>query len=252
MSGVELLFVDGGATVTGLVSAGAAALGYGQRNRDAKELACEDELPNLRRCLLEAHASTEAGHRALTASWRDPLSLCGAQQETSARDRGVPDWAIEAVTFARRLVDDAAELVDLADVYNAQILFAEKEGAKGKGLMREPVLELICRLENLECQLTAHVSRIIQAREAFDSETPSRVEEPLAQSLKESLHPVVQGPAREMPIGILRDRGRLGEVYGSIVSVGQAFGDPLKRALARRGETYEEPAELSSYCEAYT
>ncbi|CAE8731429.1 unnamed protein product, partial [Polarella glacialis] len=238
-SGLELLFLDGGATVAGLVGAGAAALGYEQRRRDDEELAESlEEFQYLRVVLVEAKVCAHAGHRAVTAAWRGPLSLFGQREEAAAAERGVPAWAAAAACAARGLADEAAELQDLADVYEAQ-------------------------LERLSLDLTTQalgVPSVILAREAFDtldavqsqSEPPRHVSRALevasaAAAVRELRHMKERARKQqldqvgdtdsedrgevdddeELPIAILRDRKLLGELW-------RRPSEALARAVARR------------------
>jgi len=264
MSGLELLFLDGGTTVAGIVGAGATALGFRQHRRDADELALPEELPALRQMLRQAHASVEAGHLAFTAVWQSPLSLFGPKAEKAAEDRGVPTWAIAAVCKARRLVEKAAELGDLTDVYEAQLMVAEREC---KGVQWVPVRALEARLDHHGLQLTTHVPVLIIARDAFDATSgdstaassigtgglPAR--QTTAQAAAGLAGNMEDNKLEELPIAILRDRGALGELWGSVNSVGKAYGEALQRAVARRTgdaeEVPEEPPELSPWVQAY-
>eukprot|EP00928_Gymnodinium_smaydae_P058123 TRINITY_DN41342_c0_g1_i1.p1 TRINITY_DN41342_c0_g1~~TRINITY_DN41342_c0_g1_i1.p1 ORF type:complete len:266 (+),score=37.55 TRINITY_DN41342_c0_g1_i1:75-872(+) len=264
MAGVQLLFLDGGATVAGSAIAGAAALGYKRHQRDDRELANEDELHQLRQALEGAHASVSAGHTALTAAWRSPLSLFREQDETNAVRVGVPLAAIAAVRKAQRLVDKASEFEDLAEVYDMQLKIAEDDW---RCVVRAPVLALICYLESLSVDITRHVQAVILARDAFDapgaegacSELPPT--ECADQVVDSSAHLAssqdyddagLKSESDELPISILRGRSRLGELWGAASAAGISYGEALGRALARRGEPSEPPpAELSSYALAY-
>ena len=156
MSGLEL-FMDGGATLAGAVSAGAALLGYKQQKEDDSELVeDEEELERLRQNLGEAITSTCAAHAAITAAWGESLSLFVA--------RGAQSLAVEALEAAKRLVEEAAELEDLADVYDAQLQLAI---TKRRGLRRTPLRHLETRLDGLSLALTAHVPAVVLAKEAF-------------------------------------------------------------------------------------
>lgn len=171
MSGLELLFFDGGATVAGLLSAGAAALGYQQHRRDGEELVtAPEEICHFRQALVGSHGSVERSHSALTAAWGRPLSLFGQREEEEALARGVCPRAVAAVRQAQALVEEAAELGDYADVYESQLELAASGRAPGQccSLLRAPPYELVARLRDLERRLTAHVPRLALARMAFD------------------------------------------------------------------------------------
>lgn len=210
--------------------------------------------------LRQAHSPVEDGHKALTAVWHAPLSLFGACDATAAAARGVPFWAVASVLKAQRLVDGAAELGDLTDVYEAQFLVAMKEE---KGLLRAPVQLLIEKLGDLGLQLSAHVAVLAIAREAFDAVAEGRGcavaadFAPLSgegDSAGASLMDPQTGASSEeqreqLPIAILRYRGRLGKIWGqsfsatqqygeaflgSVNSTGQHSADALRRTLKRR------------------
>eukprot|EP00439_Symbiodinium_sp_Y106_P020498 s1083_g2.t1 len=87
----------------------------------------------LRGVLLRAQQRMDAEHRVATSTWRAPLSLFDERQASSG---GIPDWAIRTVLKARRLVEQAAGLGDLTDVYEAQILTAQREK---RGIARAPL-----------------------------------------------------------------------------------------------------------------
>ncbi|CAJ1419169.1 unnamed protein product [Effrenium voratum] len=168
MSGLEL-FMDGGATVAGLLSAGAAMLGYQQQKEDDSELACsEEEFSLLRKNLAEAYTSLCAAHSAITSAWGQPLSLF----KRAARDAEV---ALEVVEGAKRLVERAAALEDLADVYDAQLQLATGAGA-GAGatrcVRRGPVQALEAELEELSLKLSGRIAALVRAKEALETNQP--------------------------------------------------------------------------------
>ncbi|CAE8618475.1 unnamed protein product, partial [Polarella glacialis] len=105
----------------------------------------------LRRVLRRAHGAVDDEHRVATATWRSPLSLFSAPP--SAASSSVPGWAVATVVKAQRLVDRAAGLGDLTDVYEAQILTAKREG---RGLARSAMISLLERLDELADELRAH------------------------------------------------------------------------------------------------
>jgi len=139
MTGVEILFTpffDGGATVTALIGAGATALGYRQYHRDEEELFSAAELAHWRSALHDVRLSVDASHQAITAAWGSPLSLFREDDEALA---ALPQGAsiLASVKMAKTLVEEASQLDDFEDVYEAQFFVAEREG---KGVLREPVL----------------------------------------------------------------------------------------------------------------
>ena len=158
MSGLEL-FLDGGATFAGLLSAGAAVVGYKQQKEDDSELVeDEEELEILRKNLNEATTSACAAHTALTVAWGQPLSLFKGDMSINC------NWAIEAVDMAKGLVELAAELEDLADVYDAQLHLAI---SKHRSLLRWPLRSLEAKLEEMQLVLTAQIPAVVLAKEAM-------------------------------------------------------------------------------------
>ena len=157
MSGLEL-FLDGGATFAGLLSAGAVVVGYKQQKEDDSELVeDEEELEILRKNLSEATTSACAAHTALTVAWGQPLSLFKG-------DMSQISWATEAVDMAKGLVELAAELEDLADVYDAQLHLAI---SKRRSLLRWPLGRLEAKLEEMQLVLTAQIPAVVLAKEAM-------------------------------------------------------------------------------------
>eukprot|EP00933_Yihiella_yeosuensis_P083560 TRINITY_DN97803_c0_g1_i2.p1 TRINITY_DN97803_c0_g1~~TRINITY_DN97803_c0_g1_i2.p1 ORF type:complete len:287 (+),score=75.81 TRINITY_DN97803_c0_g1_i2:72-932(+) len=286
MSGLEVLVLDGGATVAGIVGAGAAALGYKQCKEDETELTdSEEELRLLLSRLCEAKTSAEAGHHAVTAAWRGPLSLFGKAAEAAANAGGVPKWACSVARSSRELVDEAAELEDLADVYKAQLELAIREK---KSLRHSPICRLESLLDSLSNQLTLQVPALILAHEAFAVKSSTAleafelanlsersqhlisqalevaaiaIEERKARIIRErdsqeyQLHDDREDKHQELPVAILQDRGRIGEVWRAVRDTGNP--ESLMRALARRTEGAEvteenDPQELSPWVLAYT
>eukprot|EP00747_Dinoflagellata_sp_TGD_P206535 gnl/TRDRNA2_/TRDRNA2_80234_c0_seq1.p1 gnl/TRDRNA2_/TRDRNA2_80234_c0~~gnl/TRDRNA2_/TRDRNA2_80234_c0_seq1.p1 ORF type:complete len:428 (+),score=95.29 gnl/TRDRNA2_/TRDRNA2_80234_c0_seq1:14-1297(+) len=212
MSGLEVLFIDGGATVSGLAAAALSAIGYKQSQKDDEELAKVEQLPDMLRLLQEAHAKMDAKHSQMTSTWRCPLSLFGEREASAAASRGVPSEAIAAVWAGQRLVDEAAALVDRCDVYEAQLSIAIRDGSQGKGLLRAPVCKLTESVNSMSLRLERYIPRMVSARKAFDAPQDAvladlqvdEAEAEIAKSLSLDL---------ELPIAVLRDRGRLGELW---------------------------------------
>lgn len=73
-------------------------------------------------------------------------------------------WAVEVVEEAKELVESAAELEDLADVYDAQLQLAKSHG---RSLLRSPLLRLEERLDELSLVLTSQIPAVVLAKEAF-------------------------------------------------------------------------------------
>eukprot|EP00434_Breviolum_minutum_P018596 symbB.v1.2.016404.t1/scaffold1217.1/size131114/5 len=100
---------------------------------EAPHVSCEQ----LCRSLQRAQEKLDVEHREATTTWRAPLSLFDEATQHRAAESGVHDWAILTVLKARRLVEEAAGLGDLTEVYKAQILTAQREKRK---VLREPLL----------------------------------------------------------------------------------------------------------------
>ena len=157
MSGLEL-FMDGGATLAGAVSAGSMPswATSSKRRTTASLWRIRRSWNTSRQNLGEAITSTCAAHAAITAAWGQPLSLFMAH--------GAQGVAVEALERAKQLVEEAAELEDLADVYDAQLQLAITQQ---RSLQRTPVRLLESRLDTLSLALTSHVPAVVLAKEAF-------------------------------------------------------------------------------------
>ena len=131
----------------------------------------------LRQNLAEAYASLCAAHSAITSAWGQPLSLFrraapGAEEEAAEAE---PEVALEVVEGAKRLVERAAALEDLADVYDAQLQLATGAGA-GAGttrcVRRGPVQALEAELEELSLKLSGRIAALLRAKEALETNQP--------------------------------------------------------------------------------
>lgn len=232
--------MDGGATVAGIVSAGAAVLGYKQQRQDEVELVDQpDDLEHLRGNLADAYISACAAHAAVTAAWGQPLSLF---KEAGAE----PQWAEAVGLNAKELVDKASELEDLADVYDSQLQLAL---SNGKSLQRAPLEALTEKLDELAIVLTQQVSALVLAKESLSQGLTgdnAKAEEAIVAATQF----VLEEP---LPIALMRERQLLGELWRT----GPGRMDALARAIARR--TGREPPEqgvgeepdYSSYVAAY-
>jgi len=184
------------------------------------------EARELRGLLSHSREAVGASHRAVTAAWRGPLSLFEERDARKAFSNGVPAWAVACICKARRLVDSSAELGDLGDVYDAQLQLAERDG---RGIIRAPVLALVAELDVLTLQLGGHEPFVLAAREAFDKPVAPLQDDTPSEGMERALAELANSVHTELPISILRDRGRLGEIW-------RMQGDALKRVLGRRGE----------------
>lgn len=187
MSGLEFLFLDGGATVTALAVGAASALGFrtNRRHREGIEVS-GPELESLRSQLEKAHDAVTEGHKTLTQRWgRGPLSLFDGRSKFEAATRGVPPWAVRCIEEAGCLVDEAAQVCDHADMYEAQATAALEEKC---GVERAPFVELIDRMKNLAARLEDIVPRITFAREAFDKPAQASAETPHAANIPPAAH----------------------------------------------------------------
>ncbi|CAE7452353.1 D27 [Symbiodinium natans] len=230
MSGLEMLFMDGGATVAGVLSAAAAVLGYKQQKEDDIELVDQPpDLELLRGNLADAYTSACAAHAAATAAWGEPLSLFRASGDC-------PPWAEAVGQSAKDLVDKASELEDLADVYDSQLQLALSDG---KSLQRAPLEALVEKLNELTIVLTQQVPALIVARDAMSNGLGPR-----GAQAEEAVQAATQFVLEEpLPIAIMRERQLLGELWRT----GPGRMEALARAIARR--TGREPPESTSPAE---
>lgn len=146
-------------------------MGYRQQKEDDRELVeDEEELERLRLNLSEATTSLCAAHAALTAAWGQPLSLF---RREFVKDEG---WPLEVVEGARDLVEKAAELEDLADVYDAQLQLAISQH---RSLLRTPLRSLETKLDDLSLVLTSQISAVVLAKEVFEGAKPAKPAKPV-------------------------------------------------------------------------
>mmetsp|Transcript_127188 Transcript_127188/g.231099 ORF Transcript_127188/g.231099 Transcript_127188/m.231099 type:complete len:266 (-) Transcript_127188:153-950(-) len=238
----DLLVVEADAPARPVAGAYEAVLGC----PDGEALVGSKELKQFVRLLQQQHESVAASHRALTAAWQGPLSLFGATAEARAVEQGVPPWAVAAVHTAQDLVDEAAELGDLTDVYNVQLVMAVREG---HGLLRAPLQGLIEYLDDLSMRLTAHVPAMILARMAFDKQegvkadgaqqVPAalkhtglmaepherealRVRRELLQLHREALQ--VPRKDLQLPLAILKEKSQFGEIPEWLLQMAMGAG----------------------------
>ncbi|CAE7812451.1 unnamed protein product [Symbiodinium microadriaticum] len=163
----------------------------------------------LRGVLLRAQQRMDAEHRVATSTWRAPLSLFDERQ---ASNGGIPDWAIRTVLKARRLVEQAAGLGDLTDVYEAQILTAQREK---RGIARAPLLRHLENLDSATEQLRAHHPYLEAAKNAFNSPVEAETTESLPglpSSAAQSPHP----DKDEAPVVILQPVPRRSAFFSSL------------------------------------
>lgn len=220
MSGLELLFIDGGTTVGIVAGAAAEWLGFKQKQRDDKTLASDQgEIQELQRTLQEVHDDFNKQHAALINVWRSPLSLFSEADVEAAEAKGVPLWAAPCALKAQRLIQEGVELCDFAEVYLTQINIA-KNGRTG--LVKKPVQTLIARLEELAHRIQLHVPYLKVARRAFDEPSSSSEDKPLTGLPSRSVSSmfVSSSPSSslsrqqsDLPIAILKDRGLLGKFW---------------------------------------
>lgn len=225
MSGLEVLFMDGGVTVSAAVAAIGARLGFKEHERDEKELASPEELRELLTLLKKAHDGLDSEHRAMTDVWGAPLSLFNERAAHAALEAGVPQWALACVRKAQRLIGESAGLGDRADVYTAQLQVAERDG---KGLLLQPVRDLVEQLEELAQLLSLHLPLLQRSRNAFsapaeytDDQLADDADFPDQGSTFSISHMISDADVSpEAPMGILRQRGQLGVAYRSVRKAG--------------------------------
>lgn len=166
------------------------------------------------RALHRAQQKLDVEHRSATGIWCAPLSLFNDAAQKRACADGVHDWAILTVLKARRLVEEAAGLGDLTEVYKAQILTAQREKRK---VLRDPLLKHLERLEGLAEELHAHQPYLRAAKDAFSA---PKAEDAKISGLPSSPHSV-RHPAdeKESPVVILqprKDRSLFGSGLGRV------------------------------------
>lgn len=173
---------------------GQAGPGYSE----AQHVGCEQ----LCRSLQRSQQKLDAEHQVATATWGAPLSLFSESAQQRATESGVHDWAILTVMKARRLVEEAAGLGDLTEVYKAQILTAQREKRK---VLREPLLRHLERLDGLAEELQAHQPYLRAAKDAFSrpkADAKAETGLPSSPSVKNPTH------EKESPVVILQPRSR--------------------------------------------
>jgi len=116
--------------------------------------------------LQRANHGVHAEHRSATNVWRSPLSLFDSRAEATARQKGIPSWAIDAVLKAQRLGFEAAQLGDRTDAYKMQIDMAKRER---RGIARAPLLRQLEQLDLLAQRLREHAPILQAARALFDA-----------------------------------------------------------------------------------
>ncbi|CAJ1351688.1 unnamed protein product [Effrenium voratum] len=209
------------------------------------------EFSLLRKNLAEAYTSLCAAHSAITSAWGQPLSLfkrAARDAEEEAADEAEPEVALEVVEGAKRLVERAAALEDLADVYDAQLQLATGAGAGASAtrcVRRGPVQALEAELEELSLKLSGRIAALLRAKEALETN------QPLAEV--EAFEDAGCDP-EDFPLAILQERQLLGELW----RVGAGRMEVLARVIARRsGQTPpaakegEESPNYSSYVHDY-
>jgi len=127
------------------------------RSPEVLELSCERMILALRR----AHAALDVEHHAATVAWGSPLSLHRREFEAKDPGRVGPEWAWRIVDMASNMVHEKAELDDLAEVYEAQVLTAHRDGRR---IAKASLLALLERLDALAAKMRAHLPFLRAAR----------------------------------------------------------------------------------------
>lgn len=200
----------GGLEVVGGVAVVGAVTGWIQKRRDAKELATEEDYRKHR----EAHAGMEDAHKEMTKVWGGSLSLF---EEKDALEAGEHRSIVRIVLEAKRMAEEAAELYDRADVYEAQ--FAEDQRDERIGVKRGPVNKHTERMKDLQQRLVSCAERLKHARDKVDSPTQRAELQSSPISSEDVVSPPVKSTEKEeSPMRILRKKGQVGLAYGSIES----------------------------------
>jgi hypothetical protein len=210
LSGLEILLLDGGATVGSIFSASATALGYKQHKDDDAQFLPKAELMDLQLSLKRSHERLVVAHRALTKAWRGPVSLVGEKEMAVARQHGVPSWAIASIEKAQRLADKAAELGHLTDNYCPQ--FERALQGKGEEVLAKPVRAHLEELDSLSLRISSHAPCLAMSRRAFYSpqEFQGKPLDDREQQIEED-----GSLAQDMPIRVSGQRKRLGKMWNS-------------------------------------
>jgi hypothetical protein len=217
MSGVELLFIDGGATVTAVLTAGAARLGFKQAKRDDEQFLPKDDLEDALLSLKIARDKVNVAHRTLTQTWRGPVSLFGEKEKNASREHGVPIWAMGVLEKAQRLADESAKLDHFTDNYIAQ--FERALQGSGEHVLRKPVHSLIEALDLLWSRLSLHTQHLALARKAFDSPQEFQVEPSQISNNHIDEDDEDRGLEDDAQLRIVGHRKRLGEMWNSTAEV---------------------------------
>lgn len=122
----------------------------------AKKLCC---------ALQSARDRVAREHQSCSTAWRSSLSDFNEYDEQHARERGVPAWAVVVVAKAQMLIEEAACIYKLLDVYETQVQVAKREGV---ALLRGPLLQMLEMCEFVARRLHAYVEPLESARAAFD------------------------------------------------------------------------------------
>lgn len=264
----------GAAKAAGAAGAGAALvkLGNDLESVARSSYSNADDGQDLREQLRSAHHGVDIGHREATTIWRSPLSLF----DDKSVDADVPLWAVRSVLEAQALVEEAAELGDLTDVYEAQIVTAENER---RLFLHAPVCKLINRLDDLRLRLNTHLPCLAAARKAFDAPTEAVRESPLGPPMEAALEPKSTDDivvTVDLPLAILETKSDLiMAVRSSIHSIGNSVTSMNSKAAhslnsmnqtawqslqqvaqttsgaERKEEENDAPVELSSYALQY-
>jgi len=124
--------------------------------------------------LHRSHAAVQEAHSLATQIWQSSLSLFDSRAEHAAAEAGVPQWAVSAVQRAKLLVQEAARLGDLVDVYEAKVNIAKREKDVYAGVTRKKVLALLDQLDSLARDLREHLELLQKARKSFNDAKGTR------------------------------------------------------------------------------
>eukprot|EP00971_Amphidinium_carterae_P316875 6299296-Amphidinium_carterae.1 len=103
--------------------------------------------------------------RQAVGAWGGPLSLFDEQSEVSLGLRGAPASVTHAARHGQQLVQEAALLEDRTNLYEAQIVAAQRSG---RGILRSPLLKVLEWADGLLERFMAHLPELQKARATVD------------------------------------------------------------------------------------
>mmetsp|Transcript_66606 Transcript_66606/g.124303 ORF Transcript_66606/g.124303 Transcript_66606/m.124303 type:complete len:569 (+) Transcript_66606:46-1752(+) len=115
--------------------------------------------------LRQSHMRVHGAKRQAVGAWGGPLSLFDEQSEVSLGLRGAPASVTHAARHGQQLVAEAALLEDRTNLYEAQIVAAQRSG---RGVLRGPLLKVLDWADDLLQRFLAHIPELQKARAVVD------------------------------------------------------------------------------------